>query len=184
MAFTVIQTILLSVQRLTFYVLTEVAILFAAIGCARGVMVFHRDARIKSARYESCKAQIVRYCTVCFFVRWHSAGRNKKASRGLRGKLAVAKRKGVGRNTAADSDVNILPVRKFQVNDVVRVVAEGRERYRVLIRRDHEPCCQIQRNNVLNRLEWMFSEELELVCNPADANEAGASATDPGARVS
>lgn len=109
---------------------------------------------------------------------------NKKASDDSLEKSAIAAGKSLAEIRAADLPVNILPAQKFQVNDLVRVIAEGPQQYKILNRRDHEPCCQIQRNDVLKRLEWMISEELELVSKPADADIPDASATDPGARVS
>ncbi len=62
---------------------------------------------------------------------------------------------------------NVAGTRRFQVNDVVRIIAEGEQEYVVLVHRDHEPCCQIQRNDPSKHREWMISEELELVPEPA-----------------
>jgi hypothetical protein len=84
---------------------------------------------------------------------------------------------------------DIVSIRKFQVNDVVRIIAEGQKEYIVLFHRDYEPCCQIQRNDDLQRREWMISEELELVAGLADdphgPSEADTSATGlPRTRIS
>jgi hypothetical protein len=84
---------------------------------------------------------------------------------------------------------DVVAIRKFQVNDVVRIIAEGPKEYIVLLHRDYEPCCQIQRNDDLPRREWMISEELELVAGLADdphgPSEADTSATGlPRTRIS
>jgi hypothetical protein len=84
---------------------------------------------------------------------------------------------------------DVVAIQKFQVNDVVRIIAEGPKEYIVLLHRDHEPCCQIQRNDDLPRREWMISEELELVAglaeDPHGPSEADTSATGlPRTRIS
>lgn len=109
---------------------------------------------------------------------------NKKTSDDSPERSAVAAGKSSAEILAADLAMNILPAQKFQVNDLVRVIAEGPQQYKVLHRRDHEPCCQIQRNDVLKRLKWMISDELELVSRPADTNVPDASPIDPGALIS
>jgi hypothetical protein len=48
----------------------------------------------------------------------------------------------------------------------------------VLFHRDYGSCCQIQRNDDLQRREWMISEELELVAGLADNDPRGPSEAD------
>jgi hypothetical protein len=105
----------------------------------------------------------------------------------LEAPASAAKQKTEPRAGTLLSDV--VAIRKFQVNEVVRIIAEGPKEYIVLLHRDYEPCCQIQRNDDLPRREWMISEELELVAGPADdthgPSEADTSATGlPRTRIS
>jgi hypothetical protein len=105
----------------------------------------------------------------------------------LEAPASAAKRKAQPWAGTVPSDV--VAVRKFQANDVVRIIAEGPKEYIVLLHRDYEPCCQIQRNDELPRREWMISEELELVAGLADdphgPSEADTSATRlPRTRIS
>lgn len=54
--------------------------------------------------------------------------------------------------------------RKFKLNDMVRVIGKGSDHYKILTFRDHEPCCQLEfTHGTLKRLEWMITDELELV---------------------
>jgi hypothetical protein len=84
----------------------------------------------------------------------------------LEAAASAAKRK--AEPWAGTVPTDVVAVRKFQVNDVVRIIAEGSKEYIVLFHRDYEPCCQIQRNDDSPRREWMISEELELVAGLAD----------------
>jgi hypothetical protein len=64
---------------------------------------------------------------------------------------------------------DVVAIRRFQVNDMVRIIAEGQQEYVVLAHRDHELCGQIQKTDGgLKRREWMISQELELVSDTAN----------------
>lgn len=53
--------------------------------------------------------------------------------------------------------------RKFKLNDMVRISHMGLEKYKILMLREAEPCCQIEISSGSSRqLEWMSTHELEL----------------------
>lgn len=63
----------------------------------------------------------------------------------------------------ATSNPEEIANRKFKLNDVVRVIGRGPDQYKILVFREHEPCCQIEfTEGTLKRLEWMITDELEL----------------------
>jgi hypothetical protein len=82
---------------------------------------------------------------------------------------------------AGDRLPDVVAIRRFQVNDVVRIIAGDSKEYIVLSHRDYEPCCQILRNDGSPRKEWMISEELELVAGPVNNGPAGLPADETSA---
>lgn len=84
---------------------------------------------------------------------------NKKKS----AKVLAFVRKEMAEPRMAKSARQEITNRKFKLNDMVRISHMGLEKYKILVFREAEPCCQIEISSGSSRqLEWMSTDDLEL----------------------